>query len=57
MRRVSPPSPHQGVREEEGELVEKVEKEEEEASDNPLSLSPSNSEGQKKRKLGRGGRG
>ena len=39
MRRVSPPTPHQGVREEEGELVEKVEKEEEEASDNPLSLS------------------
>jgi len=28
VRRVSPPSPHQGVREEEGELVEKVEKEE-----------------------------
>ena len=28
MRRASPPSPHQGVREEEGELVEKVEKEE-----------------------------
>jgi len=26
VRRVSPPSPHLGVREEEGELVEKVEK-------------------------------
>lgn len=43
------------MREEEGELVEKVEKEEEEASDNPLSLSFQQWE-TKEKEVGEGGK-
>jgi len=40
VRRVSPPSPHLGVREEEGELVEKVVEEEKTRNEGGVDRQP-----------------